>query len=57
MASASGAAGFICERLGPVEADGEHVLAAVARAAAVSRQGESREGQPSQIVNARGALK
>lgn len=29
-----GAAGFVCERLSPVEADGEHVLAAVARAAA-----------------------
>jgi ArsR family transcriptional regulator len=28
------AAGFRCERLSPVEADGEHVLAAVARAAA-----------------------
>src|SRR5215469_16891687 len=34
-----GAAGFVCERLSPVEADGEHVLAAVARAAAVSGQG------------------
>jgi len=29
-----GAAGLVCERLSPVEADGEHVLAAVARAAA-----------------------
>jgi ArsR family transcriptional regulator len=29
-----GAAGFHCERLSPVEADGEHVLAAVARAVA-----------------------
>jgi len=28
-----GAAGFLCDRLSPVEADGEHVLAAVARAA------------------------
>ena len=28
-----GAAGLVCERLSPVEADGEHVLAAVARAA------------------------
>ena len=27
-----GAAGLTCERLGPIEADGEHVLAAVARA-------------------------
>jgi DNA-binding transcriptional ArsR family regulator len=30
-----GEAGLSCERLSPVEADGEHVLAAVARAAAV----------------------
>ncbi|HXW75409.1 MAG TPA: metalloregulator ArsR/SmtB family transcription factor [Steroidobacteraceae bacterium] len=29
-----GAAGLVCERLSPVEADGEHVLAAVARLAA-----------------------
>jgi ArsR family transcriptional regulator len=29
-----GTAGFLCERLSPVEADGEHVLAAVARTAA-----------------------
>ena len=29
-----GAAGFLCARLSPIEADGEHVLAAVARAAA-----------------------
>ena len=29
-----GAAGLVCERLGPVEADGEHVLAAVAHTAA-----------------------
>jgi ArsR family transcriptional regulator len=28
-----GAAGFVCERLSPVEADGEHVLAAAARVA------------------------
>jgi hypothetical protein len=32
-----GAAGMICERLSPLEADGEHVLAAVARAAAGER--------------------
>jgi len=29
-----GAAGLVCERLSPIEADGEHVLAAVARPAA-----------------------
>jgi ArsR family transcriptional regulator len=28
-----GTAGFLCERLSPIEADGQHVLAAVARAA------------------------
>jgi len=32
-----GAAGLACERLGPVEADGEHVLAALARPAAVAQ--------------------
>jgi DNA-binding transcriptional ArsR family regulator len=32
-----GAAGLVCERLGPVEADGEHVLAALARPAGVAR--------------------
>jgi len=29
-----GAAGLQCERLSPIEADGEHVLAAVSRVAA-----------------------
>ena len=32
-----GAAGLVCERLSPLEADGEHVLAAVAHAAAGER--------------------
>jgi hypothetical protein len=32
-----GAAGFVCERLSPLEADGEHVLAALARAAGAAQ--------------------
>ncbi|HEV8018677.1 MAG TPA: metalloregulator ArsR/SmtB family transcription factor [Steroidobacteraceae bacterium] len=39
-----GAAGFVCERLSPLEADGEHVLAAVARAAADPRAALSAHG-------------
>jgi DNA-binding transcriptional ArsR family regulator len=35
-----GAAGLVCERLGPVEADGEHVLAAVAHRAADDARAE-----------------
>jgi len=41
-----GDAGLTCERLSPVEADGEHVLAAVARAAAAA---------PGQLASAAGA--
>jgi DNA-binding transcriptional ArsR family regulator len=37
-----GAAGLVCERLGPLEADGEHVLAALARPAAAD-QGQVRD--------------
>jgi DNA-binding transcriptional ArsR family regulator len=33
-----GAAGLVCERLSPVEADGEHVLAALARPASSAQQ-------------------
>jgi len=40
------AAGFVCERLSPVEAGGEHVLAAVARAAAEPVQGVGAQGGP-----------
>lgn len=32
-----GEAGFVCERLSPIEADGEHVLAAAARPSAAAR--------------------
>jgi ArsR family transcriptional regulator len=39
-----GAAGFLCERLSPLESDGEHVLAAVARAAADTRVALSAHG-------------
>ncbi len=41
-----GDAGLTCERLSPVEADGEHVLAAVARAAAAA---------PGRLASAAGA--
>jgi 16S rRNA C1402 N4-methylase RsmH len=41
-----GDAGLTCERLSPVEADGEHVLAAVARPAAAA---------PGQLAGAAGA--
>jgi hypothetical protein len=41
-----GDAGLTCERLSPVEADGEHVLAAVARPAAAA---------PGQVASAAGA--
>ena len=41
-----GDAGLVCERLSPVEADGEHVLAAVARPAAAA---------PGQLASAAGA--
>jgi DNA-binding transcriptional ArsR family regulator len=41
-----GAAGFVCERLSPLEADGEHVLAAGARAAADSRAALTAHGVP-----------
>ena len=41
-----GAAGLHCERLSPIEADGAHVLAAVARALAA---------RPAQVTNAEGA--
>ena len=41
-----GAAGFVCERLSPLEADGEHVLAAVGRAAADARAALTAQGMP-----------
>jgi DNA-binding transcriptional ArsR family regulator len=40
-----GAAGLVCERLSPIEADGEHVLAAVARLAAPVQLPSSAAGQ------------
>jgi len=42
-----GAAGLVCERLSPIEADGEHVLAAVARLAAQAQLPSSAAGQVS----------
>ena len=43
-----GDAGFVCERLSPIESDGEHVLAALARAAAADHPRIARSGADAQ---------
>jgi DNA-binding transcriptional ArsR family regulator len=40
-----GEAGFVCERLSPIEADGEHVLAAAARPARAAARAEPTTGR------------